>query len=78
MTVRGGGEKIDYFFSLGQLGQEGILTYGNDSYERFNIRANLTAYINDKLAIRLNLHSISLKKIGYIFIQEKGLPGMIW
>lgn len=54
LSVRGGGDRIDYFFSFGQFSQEGVLTYGNDYYDRYNIRANLTAYINDIFDIRLN------------------------
>ncbi len=49
LTVSGGNENSNYFFSLGHLEQDGIIK--NSSYERTNARLNYEAKINDKITL---------------------------
>ena len=49
LTVSGGNETSNYFFSLGHLEQDGIIK--NSSYERTNARLNYEAKINDKITL---------------------------
>jgi TonB-linked SusC/RagA family outer membrane protein len=49
LTVSGGSDKSTYFFSLGNLSQDGIIK--QSSYNRTNLRLNYNAYLNDWLTI---------------------------
>ena len=49
LTVSGGNENSNYFFSLRHLEQDGIIK--NSSYERTNARLNYEAKINDKITL---------------------------
>jgi len=44
-TISGGGEKNTYFFSLSNIGQEGIIR--NTAYDRTNARLNYSAQLNE-------------------------------
>ena len=45
LTISGGGEKSNYFFSLSNIGQEGIIR--NTEYDRTNLRLNYAAQLNE-------------------------------
>jgi len=45
INVSGGDEKTQYYVSGGYLKQEGLYTYGNDSYQRYNFLTNFTSQI---------------------------------
>ena len=45
LSVSGGTEKYNYFFSLGRIDQEGIIK--NSLYDRTNMRFNTKAYLTD-------------------------------
>ena len=47
LSISGGTEKSNYFFSLGRLDQEGIIK--NSDYDRTNLRMNNKFYLNDWL-----------------------------
>ena len=49
LTVSGGNENSNYFFSLGHLEQDGVIR--NATYERTNARLNYEAKINDKITL---------------------------
>ena len=49
LTISGGNENSNYFFSLGHLEQDGIIK--NSSYERTNARLNYEAKLNDKMTL---------------------------
>ena len=49
LTVSGGNENSNYFFSLGHLDQDGVIK--NASYERTNARLNYEAKLNDKITL---------------------------
>ena len=49
LTISGGGDNSNYFFSLGHLDQDGIIK--SSSYERTNVRLNYEAKLNDKITL---------------------------
>ena len=49
LTISGGNENSNYFFSLGHLDQDGVIR--NASYERTNARLNYEAKLNDKITL---------------------------
>lgn len=54
INISGGSEKVKYFTSFGYLKQEGILRT-EDTYERLNVRSNLTMNLVKNLTADLNL-----------------------
>lgn len=52
LSVSGSEGNIDYFLSGNYVDQEGIVK--NTGYERYSLRANINAKINDKLKVGLN------------------------
>ncbi|WP_316814352.1 TonB-dependent receptor [Pedobacter heparinus] len=55
ISVRGGSEKIKYFFLLGQSTQASIFRGGNQEYKKYNFRTNVSANITDNLEVSINL-----------------------
>ena len=54
ISVRGGSEKIKYFFLLGEIKQESMWEGGNQDYAKYNFRSNVSAQINDDLEIAID------------------------
>jgi TonB-linked SusC/RagA family outer membrane protein len=44
--VTGGGTNTNYYVGLGYIDRNGMFSYGNDDYKRYNLRANLGIDIN--------------------------------
>lgn len=55
LSLTGGGDKINYFISLGYLDQDGILKSNATSLERYNIRSNITTSF-DKIGLDVSLN----------------------
>lgn len=53
VTATGGTEKVNYYTSIGYLNQEGIMR--NTSYQRYNVRANITAALAKGLKYNINM-----------------------
>ncbi|MEO6490753.1 MAG: TonB-dependent receptor [Ferruginibacter sp.] len=49
VSISGGGEKVNYFFSVGYLTDEGIVI--NNKFDRITIRSNNEYKINDKIKV---------------------------
>ncbi len=49
LTISGGNDKNTYFFSLGNLTQDGIIR--NSTYNRTNLRFNYKAFLNDYITL---------------------------
>lgn len=45
LSVSGGSENTTYFVGLGYNDRKGMYNFGDDSYKRFNVRANLTTKV---------------------------------
>lgn len=66
INSRGGGEKINYFLSLGYLNQQSVLRSGDNKFSRVNFRSNLDATISEDLTVSLDLGGR---------IENRGYPG---
>jgi TonB-linked SusC/RagA family outer membrane protein len=55
LSVRGGSEKIKYFFLLGQASQASIFRGGNQEYTKYNFRSNVSAAITKDLELSINI-----------------------
>jgi TonB-linked SusC/RagA family outer membrane protein len=55
LTASGGSDKIQYLMSLGYYGEDGIVVYDNDKYQRINFRTNINAQLTDKFKVGTNL-----------------------
>lgn len=47
LSVKGGSNKITYYFSSGFTDQNGVINYGTDNYKRYNLTAKVKAAITD-------------------------------
>ncbi len=56
ISIRGGGENMTYFTSLGRTFQEGIYQNGINEFEQINLRANLDIDISKNLNIGVDLN----------------------
>lgn len=50
-SISGGTEKSQYYGSLGYKKQDGVLAYGTDKYERFNLAFNFSTQVNKWLEL---------------------------
>ncbi|GBU07720.1 SusC/RagA family TonB-linked outer membrane protein [Bacteroidales bacterium] len=55
LNVSGGAEKIKYFFSLGYMNQEGLYKSKDNSYEKYNVRSNISAEVSEGFTVDLQL-----------------------
>ena len=62
LSATGGSESINYFFSLGYTGQDGILKSNDLYYRKYNLRSNLSAKISKDLSFDLSLSGIMERK----------------
>ncbi|MEP7256857.1 MAG: TonB-dependent receptor [Flavitalea sp.] len=46
VNLEGGDEKTQYYVSAGYYNQGGLYNWGNDSYKRYNVMANVTSQVN--------------------------------
>jgi len=59
LNFSGGNEYNRYYFALGYLNQDGVVT--NTNFERFSLRANMNNFLNDVVSIQTSIfgnHSI--------------------
>ncbi|MEX2566913.1 MAG: SusC/RagA family TonB-linked outer membrane protein, partial [Cyclobacteriaceae bacterium] len=47
LSLQGGSQSTSFYFSAGYFGQEGVLNYGTDNFERLNIMAKVKTQIAD-------------------------------
>ncbi len=55
LAIRGGNDNITYYFSLGNLFQDGLYKNGATKYKQNNVLSNIDVKVNDKLKFGLNL-----------------------
>ncbi len=55
ITASGGSDKVQFLMSLGYFGQDGIVVYDNDKYNRLNYRTNINVDLTDRLKLGTNL-----------------------
>ena len=55
LSASGGSDKIQFLMSLGYYGEDGIVVYDNDKYQKLNFRTNINANLTDRFKIGTNL-----------------------
>lgn len=55
LSVSGGSDKVQYLISGGYYGQDGIVVYNNDQYQRLSFRTNINANVTDRFNVGTNL-----------------------
>ena len=55
VSASGGSDKVQYLISGEYYGQDGIVVYHNDQFQRLSFRTNLNANITDRLTVGTNL-----------------------
>jgi TonB-linked SusC/RagA family outer membrane protein len=55
LAASGGSDKIQYLISGEYYGQNGIVIYNNDQYQRLSLRTNINANVTDRFTIGTNL-----------------------
>ncbi|MDR1919941.1 MAG: TonB-dependent receptor [Tannerellaceae bacterium] len=55
VSISGGVEKVKYFFSLGYTDQEGIYKSGDFSFQKYNVRSNISTEIAKGFTVDLQL-----------------------
>ena len=66
LSVSGASEKMDYYLSAGWWDEEGLLKYGNESFNRYNFDAKINAKAN------------SWAKVAVLFKYNYGLEKFPW
>ncbi len=54
VSLNGGDNKTQYYFNAGLYDQPGLYSWGDDSYKRYNILANITSNVNNWLKFNFN------------------------
>lgn len=76
LAVSGGGEKVNYYFSLGYYDQDGIIggNWDQSNYNRLTLRSNVVATLFDDSAKRSFLNKLTLTtNLSYARIHSKGI-----
>lgn len=55
LTASGGSDKVQFLMSLGYFGQDGIMVFDHDKYQKLNYRVNISTDLTDRLKIGTNL-----------------------
>ncbi len=56
VSIRGGGENVTYYASLGRVYQEGIFTNGINKFDQINLRSNLDIQVSENLKVGVDLN----------------------
>jgi len=54
INMSGGTEKTSYYLSAGFYDQEGLYNWGDDSFQRYNVMANLNSQVNDWFGVNFS------------------------
>ena len=54
INLSGGTEKTSYYLSAGFYDQDGLYNYGDDSFQRYNVLANINSQVNDWFGINFS------------------------
>lgn len=58
LSVNGGSDDLQYYFTLGYLDQEGNYASGDFESERWNLRSNIDAQITERLSAKVSLGGV--------------------
>ena len=63
ISIKGGGQKVNYFVSAGHLYDGGIMNYGTDTYRRLNTMAKVNIKITDWMDFTINNRFQNSKRV---------------
>lgn len=75
ISLSGAGDKTTYFLSLNALNSDGIMPGASDTYEKYGIRFNGSAQLNNKFSTTVNFN---YNKINADMIQGGQGPGSVY
>ncbi|ADF50801.1 MAG: TonB-dependent receptor [Zunongwangia sp.] len=55
LSTSGGNEKTNFFLSAGYYGQDGIVVYDNDKFNRLNLRSNINSNVTNRIKVGANV-----------------------
>lgn len=58
VSASGGSDKVSYYASLGYLSQDGLLRYGSDLMDRFNVSAKFSAQLTDWMRLNYSMRFV--------------------
>ncbi|MCD8263048.1 MAG: SusC/RagA family TonB-linked outer membrane protein [Tannerellaceae bacterium] len=64
LSINGGTEHIQYYVSIGTLGQDGFYKNSGTRYDQYNLRSNFDAKLNDYISVGVGLNAREEKKEG--------------
>ena len=73
VNVEGGGENTQYFFSGGYYDQQGLHSWGDDGYKRYNLSSSITSQITSWIRAGVNI-----KYAKSVTDRPVGLAGSSW
>jgi TonB-linked SusC/RagA family outer membrane protein len=75
VSFAGSGEKTTFYLSLNSLNTDGIMPYNKDDYNRYNVRFNGTANLNNNFSTSV---SINYSRVNSNLIQGGQGPGSVF
>lgn len=80
VSIRGGGEKTNFFLSTNYLDQNGIFTYADEKYQRFTINGKVDLKITNNLSLQwssrfidiVNSRPTAMTGLGNLFYHNLG------
>jgi len=63
LSINGGSKMVSYYLSAGYLGQEGVLNYGEDTFNRTNVLGKIKANITDWWDISYNTRFMKSNRV---------------
>ena len=75
LSISGGSEKTQYYFSLGYLNDNGIVK--NSSFERISLRANLKSELSDRVSINTSISGSNSVQNGFSAAQNNNTFSLI-
>ncbi|MBE7640570.1 SusC/RagA family TonB-linked outer membrane protein [Salegentibacter sp. BLCTC] len=79
VSARGGSDKVNYFFSVGYLDQEGMFKVGPDGNKRLNTRLNMSAELSKHLSLDSRLaYNVNDRESPSAGVNGYGLLQQVW
>jgi TonB-linked SusC/RagA family outer membrane protein len=75
VSFAGSGEKTTFYLSLNSLNSDGIMPYNKDKYNRYNVRFNGTANLNNNFSTSV---SINYSRVNSNLVQGGQGPGSVF
>ena len=78
LSARGGSDKVQYYFNVGYLDQKGLASSGIQTYDRWNVRSNLSAELVDGLKAEVNIAAMKDRRNGPARDNNQNIYKSMW